>query len=50
MKKYIENHANENNYETPKSFTIPLKFICEDENLIRKFLKEDVISIFFGAI
>ena len=22
MKKYKENHANENNYETPKSFTI----------------------------
>ena len=29
---------------------IPETLICEDENLIRKFLKEDVISILFEAI
>ena len=50
MKKYKENNANENNYEILKLFIIFLKFICEDENLIRKFLKEDVISILFEAI
>ena len=50
MKKYKENTSNDNNYEILKLVIIFLKFICEDENLIRKFLKEDVISILFEAI
>ena len=50
MKKYKENTTNDNNYEILKLVIIFLKFICEDENLIRKFLKEDVISILFEAI
>ena len=50
MKKYKENISNDNNYEILKLVIIFLKFICEDENLIRKILKEDVISILFEAI
>ena len=50
MKKYKENTTNDNNYEILKLVIIFLKFICEDENLICKFLKEDVISILFEAI
>ena len=50
MKKYKENTSNENNYEILKLVIIFLKFICDDENLIRKILKEDVISILFEAI
>ena len=50
MKKYKENTTNENGYEILKLVIIFLKFICEDENLIKKFLKEDVISILISAI
>ena len=50
MKKYKENVSNENNYEILKLVIIFLKFICEDENLIKKFLKEDVISILISSI
>ena len=50
MKKYKENVSNENNYEILKLIIIFLKFICEDESLIKKFLKEDVISILFSTV
>ena len=50
MKKYKENTSNDNNYEILKLVIIFLKFICEDENLIRKILKDDIISILFEAI
>ena len=50
MKKYKENNNNENGYEILKLVIIFLKFICEDEKLIKKFLKEDVISILISAI
>ena len=50
MKKYKENNNNENGYEILKLVIIFLKFICEDEKLIKKFLKEDVISILIAAI
>ena len=50
MKKYKEDTSKENNYEILKLVIIFLKFICEDENLIKKFLKEDVISILISAI
>lgn len=50
MKKYKENVANENNYEILKLVIIFLKFICEDESLIKKFLKEDVISILITTV
>ena len=50
MKKYKENISNENGYEILKLVIIFLKFICEDEKLIKKFLKEDVITILISAI
>ena len=50
MKKYKENVSNENNYEILKLVIIFLKFICEDESLIKKFLKEDVISILISTV
>ena len=50
MKKYKENTTNENGYEILKLVIIFLKFICEDEKLIKKFLKEDVITILISAI
>ena len=50
MNKYKENTTNENGYEILKLVIIFLKFICEDEKLIKKFLKEDVITILISAI
>ena len=50
MKKYKENTSNENGYEILKLVIIFLKFICEDEKLIKKFLKEEVITILISAI
>ena len=48
LKKYKENNLN--SYEILKLIIIFLKFICEEENLIKKFLKEDVISIIISSI
>ena len=48
LKKYKENNLN--SYEILKLIIIFLKFICEEENLIKKFLKEDVISTLISAI
>ncbi len=48
LKIYKENNAN--SYEIIKLIVIFLKFICEEERLIKKFLKEDVISILTSAI
>jgi len=48
LKKYKENNLN--SYEILKLIIIFLKFICEEENLIKKFLKEDVISILISTI
>ena len=50
MKKYKENVNYENNYEILKLVIIFLTFICEVENLIKKFLKEDVIPILISSI
>ena len=48
LKKYKENSLN--SYEILKLIIIFLKFICEEENLIKKFLKEDVISVIISSI
>jgi hypothetical protein len=37
MKKYKENVSNENNHEVLKLVIKFLKFICENENLIKNF-------------
>ena len=47
LEKYKDNI---NGYEILKLVIIFLKFICEEENLIKKFLKEDVISIIISTI
>ena len=48
LKKHKENNIN--SYEILKLVIIFLKFICEEENLIKKFLKEDIISLILSFI